>query len=308
VIVGGGIARDVNHVLKQRVIVEGGIDGDGKHALEQALATPRRDRNMARDNSVLITGASSGLGRALAVECARPGAILHLSGRDAARLDETAALCARRGAQVQARVLDVRDAAAMQAWIEGCGQLDLVIANAGISAGTGDGEPETAEQARTIFSVNLWGVVNTVLPSIAAMAGQPEDAQGLRGRIAVVASIAAFVAAPGAPAYCASKAAADAWTVATAHGLRRQGIVLTSVCPGFVRTSMTARNRFSMPGLMDADQAARIILRGIGNGRRRVTFPWWMATLARLVGLLPPGLSGALLGQVPGKDALPVRD
>jgi NAD(P)-dependent dehydrogenase (short-subunit alcohol dehydrogenase family) len=264
-----------------------------------------QDRNMNHGNSVLITGASSGLGRALALECARPGATLHLSGRDAARLGDVAAQCRARGATVWPAVLDVGDAAAMAAWIGACGWLDLVIANAGISAGTGDGEPESAEQARAIFAVNLTGMLNTVQPAMQAMAAQPAEQAGIRGRIAVVASIAAFVPAPGAPAYCAAKAAADAWTVATAPTARRLGVLLTSVCPGYVRTAMTAANRFPMPGLMDADRAARIILRGIAAGRRRVVFPWWVAAAARLVGLLPPRLSGALLGRVPGKDGLP---
>ncbi|MCW3473140.1 SDR family NAD(P)-dependent oxidoreductase [Limobrevibacterium gyesilva] len=260
---------------------------------------------MAGYDSVLITGASSGIGRALALACAGPGVVLHLSGRDAARLGQTAALCRGRGALVHEAVLDVRDAAAMAAWIAAATPLSLVVANAGISAGTGDGLQETAAQTRAIFAVNLDGVLNTVLPAMAAMAAQPPDAHGVRGRIAVVASLAAFVPAPGAPAYCAAKAAADAWTVATAQTARRRGIHLTSICPGYVRTAMTAHNRFPMPGLMDADRAARIILRGIAKGRRRVVFPWWMGALGRLAGLLPPRLSGALLSIPPGKDALP---
>jgi NAD(P)-dependent dehydrogenase (short-subunit alcohol dehydrogenase family) len=255
-------------------------------------------------DSVLITGASSGIGRALALACARPGAVLHLCGRDAARLAAVQGECAARGAEVRARVLDVREAAAVAEWVGGAGRLDLVVANAGISAGTGDGTPERPEQIRAIFAVNLDGVLNTALPALRAMAVQPADAAGVRGRIAVVASIAAFVAGPGAPSYCASKAAVDAWTVATAPTARRQGILLTSVCPGYIRTPMTAPNRYAMPGLMEADRAAAIMLRGIAAGRRRVAFPWWMAAGARLVALLPPLLTGALLGAPVGKAPL----
>jgi short-subunit dehydrogenase len=259
---------------------------------------------MVAFQTVLITGASSGIGRALAMACAAPGVILHLSGRDAARLAEAEAACRSRGAEVRARALDVTDAAAMAAWIGAAGRLDLVVANAGISAGTG-GQAETAAQVRAIFAVNLDGVMNTVLPALGAMAAQPADAEGVRGRIAVVASIAAFVAAPGAPAYCAAKAAADAWTVATASVVRRNGILLTSVCPGFVRSAMTANNPYPMPGLMDGDRAAGIILRGIAAGRRRVVFPWWMGLAARIVGLLPPRIVGALLSVPPAKPSLP---
>ena len=108
------------------------------------------------------------------------------------------------------------------------------------------------------------------------MADQPADAGGVRGRIAAIASIAAFAPVPHAPAYCASKAAVDFWMVAGAADARRRGIVLTSVCPGYVRSGMTTHNDFPMPGLMDADSAARIILRGVAAGRTRVVFPWWI--------------------------------
>jgi short-subunit dehydrogenase len=253
---------------------------------------------------VLITGASSGLGRALALACARPGAVLHLCGRDATRLEQAAAVARTRGATVAARMLDVTDATAMADWIAGAGRLDLVIANAGISAGTGDGT-ESAAQVRRIFDINLAGALNTVLPAREAMRTQLPGADGLRGRIATVASLAAFVPAPGAPSYCASKAALDAWTVASRPSARRDGISLTSVCPGYVRTAMTAENRFPMPGLMDADRAAAIVLRGIARGRGRIAFPWWLAMAARLTGLLPPAALAATVGRAAAKAGAP---
>ena len=250
---------------------------------------------------VLITGASSGIGEALALALAAPGVTLHLSGRDAGRLRAVADACRARAATVQDCVLDVCDQAAMAAWVAAAGPLDLVVANAGISAGAGEKAPESVAQTRAIFATNLDGVLNTVLPAIETMRGQPAGGDGWRGRIAVVASIAAFVAGSSAPAYCASKAAADAWTVATAFGLRREGIALTSVCPGYIRTAMTARNRFPMPGLMDADRAARIILRGVAAGRVRVIFPWWIGLAARIAGLVPPRLVGAAMARLPAK-------
>lgn len=250
---------------------------------------------------ILITGASSGLGAAFAVACARPGVTLFLGGRDAPRLGLVADAVREKGAEAAIAVIDVRDAGAMAAWIAGAAPLGLVLANAGISAGTGRGQAESAEQARAIFATNLDGVLNTALPAAEAMRSQKAGPDGVRGRIGVVASIAAFVPAPGAPAYCASKAAVDAWAVATAPVWRREGVVLSSICPGYVRTPMTAANRFPMPGLMGADRAAATMLKGMLGNRERIAFPWWLAAAARLVGLLPAPVATALLGTQEGK-------
>jgi NAD(P)-dependent dehydrogenase (short-subunit alcohol dehydrogenase family) len=252
---------------------------------------------------VLITGASSGLGRALAEACAAPGVTLHLAGRDAARLAEAEAACRARGAAVNAAVRDVTDAEGMAAWVRGAGRLDLVIANAGISGGTG-GATEPAAQTQRIFATNVTGVLNTALPAIEVMAGQAPGADGLRGRVAVIASIAAFVAAPGAPAYCASKSAVQRWAEALDATERARGIRLHAVCPGYIRTPMTAVNPFPMPFLMDAAEAARRTLAGIAAGRVRVAYPLPLYLAARLVGGLPPALRHALFNRLPAKPAL----
>jgi len=254
--------------------------------------------------NVLITGASSGIGRALAEACAAPGVTLHLSGRDPARLEDVTAACRAKGATVHQAVLDVRDTHYMEPWIANAAPLDLVIANAGISGGTGRAGQESADQTRAIFATNVDGVFNTVLPAIATMEFQSPGADGWRGRIAVVASIASFVPAPQAPAYCAAKAAVDRWTVASNANLRAKGILLTSVCPGYVRSNMTARNEFPMPGLMDAGQAAEIILAGLRQDKTRITFPWWLGLAARFGGLLPPRLLNWLLVSQPAKKEL----
>ena len=244
--------------------------------------------------TALITGASSGIGTALAQALAGPAMTLHLAGRDPVRLEAVAETCRKRGSVTNTAVIDVRDASAMAHWIGGAGRLDLVVANAGISGRSRDGAPERPERTQAIFDTNLGGVLNTVLPSIALMADQSMGADGVRGRIAAVASIAAFVPAPDSPAYCASKAAVDGWIVGSAPEARQRGIMLTSVCPGFIRTAMTAGYRFPMPGLMGADRAARIILHGVAAGRIRVVFPWWIGLAARVAGLLPPRLIAAI--------------
>ena len=250
---------------------------------------------------VLITGATSGLGRALAEACAAPGVTLHLSGRDAGRLDAVATACIARGAAVSPAVLSVTDAEAMARWIAGAGRLDLVIANAGISGGTG-GTTEPADQIQRIFATNVTGVLNTALPAIALMAEQPPKGEGgVRGRIAVIASLAAFVAAPGAPAYCASKSAIQRWAEATDATERKRGIRLHAVCPGYIRTPMTARNPFPMPFLMDLERAAQRTLDGIAAGKVRVAYPRRLYAMSRVVGALPVGWRNALLSGVPAK-------
>lgn len=254
--------------------------------------------------TILITGASSGIGRALALASAAPGTRLLLSGRDRTRLEKVAGDCRARGAVAMAEVIDVCDASAMARWIGGAGRLDIVIANAGIGAGSDDGRPEPAHQVRALFATNLDGALNAMLPALDVIMAQPPAPDGVRGRIAAVSSLAAFIPGPSAATYAASKAALDRWTVATAHHAAAHGVLMTSVCPGFIRTPMTKGNRFAMPGLMEADRAAEIILRGVLAGRRRVVFPWWMAGLAHLVGALPPRLATKLLAGSPGKAPL----
>jgi short-subunit dehydrogenase len=252
---------------------------------------------------ILITGASSGLGAALARAAAAPGTMFFLGGRDLARLSEVAAGVRALGAEAETAMVDVRDRAGMAEWITSCGRLDLVIANAGISGGTGGGsEPEG--QVRKILEVNVGGVLNTLWPAIAVMRDQAPGADGWRGRLCIVASIAAFVAAPHAPAYCASKAAVRFTGEAMAPGLRAERVLMTVACPGYIRTPMTAANRFPMPGLMTAEVAAGKILAACRKGRVRVSFPWWLALAARALGLLPPRLLGALMARGPAKARL----
>jgi len=245
--------------------------------------------------TALITGASSGIGAALAEALAQPGVALFLSGRDAARLEVAAEACRQLGAVAHTTVLDVRDAEAMTGWIRGAGRLDLVVANAGVSGRSREGGPEDAAKTRAIFDINLDGVLNTVLPALEMMVAQTPGADGVRGRIVAVSSLAAFMAAPDSAAYCASKAAVHGWMIARALKARKQGVLLTSVCPGFIRTPMTAGYRFPMPGLMDAEPAARVILRGVAAGRLTVVFPWWMGLAARVAGMLPPRLMAAVV-------------
>lgn len=252
---------------------------------------------MSRFRSILITGASSGIGEALARTSAAPGVHLALSGRDASRLEAVADICRTAGAQVTAHQISVTDSDAMAAWvadINAVHPLDLVIANAGISAGTGGGG-ESAEQTRAIFAVNVDGVLNTVLPAAQAMAARGS------GQIGIVASVAGFRGLPSAPAYCASKAAVKVWGEGLRGHLHGKGIGVSVILPGFVKSRMTAVNDFPMPFLMEGDTAARRILHGLERNKGRIAFPWPTVFAAWLAATLPDSVIGRLGRSLPGK-------
>ncbi|MEC8117810.1 MAG: SDR family NAD(P)-dependent oxidoreductase, partial [Pseudomonadota bacterium] len=231
-----------------------------------------RPRRRPSPRAILITGASSGLGAALARHYAAAGVRLFLHGRDDARLAAVAAACTKAGAAVEVHVGDVSDAAAMAAWIAACDHaqpLDLVIANAGISGGTAGG-PEGADQVRRIFAVNVDGVLNTVLPAVAAMTARGQ------GQIAVMSSIAGFLGLPNAPAYCASKTAVKTLGEGMRGPIAAAGVAVTVICPGYVKTPMTDANDFTMPFLMSVERAAGLIAAGLAANKARIAFPWPM--------------------------------
>lgn len=249
--------------------------------------------------SILITGASSGIGEALALAYAAPGVMLFLSGRDRARLDAVAAACRAKDADARPHVVDAADAPAMHAWIaeaDAAKPLDLVVANAGISAGTGSNAAgETPEQAQRIFAVNVGGVMNTVLPAIPLMQARKH------GQIAIVSSLAGFRGLPGAPSYTASKGAVRLWGEGLRGWLAADGIGVSVICPGFVKSRITARNRFPMPFLMEAAQAAEIIRRGLAADKARIAFPWPMYAATWLFSVLPMALTDWLAARLPKK-------
>ncbi len=247
---------------------------------------------------LLITGASSGIGAALARHYAAPGRRLTLTGRNRARLDAAAAACRAAGAEVETHLVDVTDRAAMARALRAADRaqpIDLLIANAGISAGTGAADSEPPEQARAIFATNLDGVLNAVEPAVAVM-----TARG-RGQIALMSSLAAFRGFPGAPAYCASKAAVRIYGEALRGHLADKGVAVSVICPGYVKSPMTEVNDFPMPLLMEAEKAAAIIARGLARERGRIAFPRRLYAAVWLLALLPPRLTDPLLSRLPKK-------
>ena len=255
---------------------------------------------MQQPRAILITGASSGIGEALALAYAAPGIFLALLGRDEIRLSAVAEACRKRGAEVSICAGDVTHGAGLAAFIETVDQqhpLDLVIANAGLSAGAG-GNSESAAQVRRVLSVNVDGVLNTVLPVLPRMA-----ARG-RGQIALMSSLAGFRGFPGSPTYCASKAMVRVWGEALRPELAPSGIEVSVICPGYVTTRMTAANTFPMPFLMSAERAAAIIRNGLARNKARIAFPWRLYALVRLIAALPPGLIDPLLARLPRKPSM----
>jgi short-subunit dehydrogenase len=246
--------------------------------------------------SILITGASSGIGAALALQFAAAGVELALGGRDRDRLEAVAARCRQAGAVVRCARVDVGDREAMAAWVleaDRTAPLDLVLANAGTAGPGGSGGPGTA---RAIFAVNLEGVVNTILPILPAMAGRR------RGQIALMSSLAGFYGMPSAPAYCASKAAVRVWGEALRGRLGRHGVAVSVICPGFVRTPMTAGNPFPMPLITTPERAAAIIGRGLVRRRARIAFPRPLYWGVRLLQALPAGIADRWLARMPDKE------
>jgi short-subunit dehydrogenase len=247
---------------------------------------------------VLITGASSGIGAALALAYARPGVHLSLGGRNQERLAAIGAQAEARGASVATATVDVRERDAVAAWAlaaDDRAPLDLVIANAGISGGT-HGGPESADQTRAIFAVNLDGVLNVALPLIPRLIARK------RGQIAIISSLAAHRGFPGAPAYSGSKAAVKVWGEALRADLAPHGVKVNVVMPGFIKSPMTDANDFAMPFLMPADKAAEIIRRGLAANRARIAFPFPTAFMAWLMGALSPALADPNLRTHPKKD------
>lgn len=252
---------------------------------------------MQNPKHIVITGSSSGIGAALAVAYAAPGVTLSLHGRDNARLQTVAKQAQRRGASVALQCGDVTDRDRTVGWLTeraAALPLDLVIANAGISAGTGGGG-ESLAQAEQIFAINVNGVLNTVHGALPAMRAQK------RGQIAVMASLASFRGLPGCPAYSASKAAVRLYGEGLRGDLLGSGIGVSVICPGYIRTPMTAANNFRMPFLMDAGKAAEIIKRGLAANKARIAFPLPLYATVWLLGLLPPGWTDGMLARLPKK-------
>lgn len=256
---------------------------------------------MKRPRNILISGASSGLGKALALAYAHGGVHLYLTGRNQKRLVEVKKMCEHKGASVDEKCIDVTDGKKIEAWVDAIyasgGKIDMVIANAGVSAGTAGGM-ESAQQVRKIFSTNIDGVINVIHPVIQYME------QERKGQVVIISSLAGYRGLPSSPAYCASKAAVKIYGEGLRGSLAKDGIGVTVVTPGYIRTPMTDVNAFPMPFLMSANKAARIIVRRLAHNPSRIAFPFPLYFVVWLLSVFPPFLTDRLLMRLPGKAGI----
>lgn len=236
------------------------------------------------DRTILITGASSGLGAALAHALAAPGVSLTLWGRDATRLAGTAALCRAAGAAVVTDAFDIRAIDTQLARLRALGPVDLAILNAGLG-----GSVAADRAAEDPLRAQATAEVNFVAPVIGASFLAGEMARRGTGHIVLIGSISESYPLPMAPTYVGTKAGLRLFAEALYIRMKKQGVRVTLVSPGFIDTPMSQQLDEPRPFLINAPDAARGILRGIAAGKRVIVVPWQFALVRFLTGLLPRG-------------------
>lgn len=300
---------------------------------------------------IVITGASSGLGRSLAVaytadfikNLAKNSAngnakfLLSLTGRNLDRLKETATICTKiwqdltennskyssqtiiyspenshnshhlqdevtkeTKLEIEIATIDVNQSqnlAEFLNYIDSKCPVDLIIANAGISGGT-SANTESERQINQIFHTNINGVLNTIQPLIPKMIARKS------GQIAIISSLAGFRGLASSPAYSASKAAIRVYGEALRDNLAKFSVKVNVVCPGYVKTPMTAINSFYMPFIVSAEKASQIIIDNLRKNKARISFPYPLYFSVWLMAILPPSLTGIFLSKLPSKKAL----
>lgn len=244
---------------------------------------------MKNENSPLawITGASSGIGRALALQLASEGWRVVASARRAEELEELS----QENSAIFALPLDVTDEAACRAAVEKIedtwGALDLAVLNAGSHVPT-SARAFAPGPFRQLLDLNVMGVVNGLAPLLDKMCARR------KGRIAIVSSIAGYVGLPGAGAYCMTKAALTSLAESLRPELMKMGVILQVVSPGFIKTPLTDKNTFPMPFLMPVEKAAVVFAKGLRSKRFEIFFPWQLVLLFKVLRILPYRLRFAI--------------
>jgi NAD(P)-dependent dehydrogenase (short-subunit alcohol dehydrogenase family) len=245
---------------------------------------------------VVISGASGGLGRALAQHYLEQGALVGVLAR---RADLLQTLAAQYPDQVYCYPLDVRDTAAVQQaahdFITRAGVPDIVIANAGVSTGTLTEFAEDIDAFQQVMDINMLGMVKTFQPFVAAMRAAQH------GTLVGTASVAGLRGLPGAGAYSASKAAAISYLESLRVELRGSGVKVVTLCPGYIRTPMTAINPYPMPFMLEPADAARRMAQAIRRQTAYAVIPWQMGLVGCVLKLLPRGVYDWLFARAPHK-------
>jgi short-subunit dehydrogenase len=244
--------------------------------------------------TILITGATSGIGKHLAILYANRGYNLYLTGRNKGRLAEIKEICLEKGVKVEAKLQDVKNYQQMEDFINSIDNLDMVIANAGISSGTSSGLEEFSK-IKEVFDINLYGVLNTITPAI------NKFKEIGKGQVVIVSSLASYRGMSGSPAYCSSKAAVRVYGEALRDLLRDDNIKVNIVCPGFIRSGITDQNNFKMPFFMETEKAVKIIAKGIDKNKAVIAFPFPMAFMAWFMMCLPTCVSSLITRFLPKK-------
>ena len=252
---------------------------------------------MSKFSHILITGASSGIGEALALYYASKGIkLLSLCGRNEERLEIVAKMCLQKGCKVETKILDVTNKDDIHNWIVESNKkmpLNLVFANAGVAT-----LQETTDNVHRTFDINVIGIVNTVLPVIEIFKQAPSSQTK---HIAITSSIAGYHGMPTCPSYSASKACIKAWGEGLRLRLKNSGINVSTICPGFVRSRITDKNTCPMPFFMEADKAAQIIASRIEKNVGLIAFPWQMRFATWLGSILPNRISDFIYSKLPYK-------
>lgn len=247
--------------------------------------------------NILITGASSGIGAALAVYYSQNGAQnLFICGRNQERLEQTASICRKNGAIVHTKILNVIDKDALQKWIEesnDIAELNLVVANAGISTGE-----ETTQNVYNTFQTNIFGVLNTIHPTLDIYKLRQDSTPKA---IAILASIAGYHGLAACPSYSASKACVKAYGEALRAALGKDKIQVSVICPGFVKSRITDKNNCPMPFFMSSEKAAAIIACRLERNVGLISFPWPMRFASWFISILPNCISNYIYSKLPHK-------
>lgn len=270
--------------------------GDTSSVLPVRYRQSRRGpRGRTIKRHILITGASRGIGAGLARYYAAPDVQLTLLARSEEHLAAVAESCRRDGAIVRYHPVDVGDASTVAAIVTDTshGPVTLLIANAGIGGSAAVAGPggEHASDARAIGQVNFQGVINTVAPALAGFAERRS------GQIAIIGSLAGVVPLPSSPAYSAAKAGVRAYAIALDRLMRKSGVRVTHIAPGFVATDMSASLAMDLPYLVPLDDAVRLIARAIDERRQEFIFPWQLRLAAGVLSRLPDWLLVKILDQ-----------